>query len=87
MDMVIAGNRMHLGFAAQAAKRARKNNAVMVFVKRRTTQFSDAVRGLAESFAVEQGLPIQGMSLLCPGYWPLASAFYANHARRGGRLS
>ena len=67
VDMVVTGNRVHLSLAAQAAEGAGEDDAVMVFVKRGAAQFGDAVRRLAESFTVEQGLPIQGLSSPLPG--------------------
>ena len=60
MDVIVAGDRVHLGLASQAPKRTGKNDAVMVFVKRAAAKFLRAVQWLSEAFAVEQGLPIQG---------------------------
>lgn len=60
MDMVVAGHRVHLGLAAQAAKRAGEDNAVMVFVKRAAAEFFRAVQGFSKAFAGKQGGPIQG---------------------------
>ncbi|MNE76744.1 hypothetical protein D3C80_1729990 [compost metagenome] len=73
--MVVAGDRVHLGLAAQAAKGAGEDDPVMIFVKRAAAQFVGAVRRLAEAFAVEQCLPVQGRSSPFSGRWPLASGF------------
>jgi hypothetical protein len=51
---------MDLGLAPEAAKRARENDAVVVFVERAAAEFFRAVQRLSEAFASEQGLPIQG---------------------------
>lgn len=44
VDVVVAGDRVHLGLAAQAAKCAGEDNTVMVFVERATAQFFRAVQ-------------------------------------------
>lgn len=61
MDVVIARNRVHLCLAPEASKSAGKDDPVVVLVKRTASQFFRAVQGFAKSFAVEQGLPIQGV--------------------------
>ena len=60
VDMVVARHRVHLGLAAQAAKRAGENDAVVVFVKRAAAQFFRAVQRFTKTFAGQQGGPIQG---------------------------
>ena len=63
MDMIVAVDRVDLGLAPQAAKGARENDAVVVFVKRAAPELFRAVVGFAEAFAIKQGLPIQGAML------------------------
>jgi hypothetical protein len=58
--VIVAGDRVHLGLAPEAAKGTGENDAVMVFVKRAAAEFLRAVQRFAEAFAVEQGWPIQG---------------------------
>jgi hypothetical protein len=58
--MVVARNRMNLGFAPEAAKRTRKNDAVMVFVKGAATEFFRTVQRFSKAFTGKQGVPIQG---------------------------
>jgi hypothetical protein len=60
MDVIVAGNRMYLGLASEAAERSRENDSVMVFVKGAAAKFFRAVQRLSEAFAGKQGLPIQG---------------------------
>jgi uncharacterized protein YoaH (UPF0181 family) len=60
VNVIVAGDRVHLGLAPEAAECAGENDAVMVFVKRAAAEFLRAVQRLAETFAVEQGRPIQG---------------------------
>jgi hypothetical protein len=80
--MIVAGHRVNLGLAPQAAKRAGKDDPVVVLVERAASQFFRAVQGFAKSFAVEQGLPIQGGHSV--GEERLASRF-ASLAARGRR--
>ena len=61
VDVIVACDRMNLGLAAQSTERAGKNNAVMIFVERTAPQLFRAINGFAKSFAVKQGLPIQGV--------------------------
>lgn len=63
MDMIVAVDRVDLGLAPQAAKRAREDDAIVVFVKRAAPELFRAVVRFAEAFAVKQGLPIQGAAL------------------------
>lgn len=65
VNMVVAGDRVHLGLAPETAKRTGKDDAVMVFVKGTAPQFLGAVKGFAQSFAGKQGLPIQGVHSVC----------------------
>lgn len=60
MDMIVAGHRVNLRLAAQAAKGPGEDNPVMVFVKRAAAQFFRAVQGFSKAFAGKQGRPIQG---------------------------
>jgi hypothetical protein len=60
VNVIVAGDRVHLGLASEAAEGTGENDAVMVFVERAAAKFLRAVQRLAEAFAVEQGLPIQG---------------------------
>jgi len=62
VDVIVAGNRVHLSLAAQAAKRAGEDDAVMILVKRTTPQLLTAVGGFAKSFTGKQGMPVQGLS-------------------------
>ena len=63
VDMIVAVDRMDLGLAPQTAKCTRKDDPVVVFVKRAAPEFFRAVVRFAEAFAVKQGLPIQGAVL------------------------
>lgn len=60
VDMVVAGNRVHLGLAPEAAEGAGEDDAVMVFVEGAAPKFIGAVKGFAQAFAGEQGVPVQG---------------------------
>ena len=60
VDVIVAGNRVHLGLASQAAEGAGEDDAIVVFVKGAAAEFFWAVQRFSEAFAVEQGLPIQG---------------------------
>ena len=60
VDMVVAGDRVDLGLAPQAAEGAGEDDAVVVLVERAAAQFLGAVQGFAEAFAGEQGVPVQG---------------------------
>lgn len=60
VDVVVAGDRVDLGLAAQAAEGAGEDDAVVVLVERAATQFIGAVQGFAEAFAGEQCVPVQG---------------------------
>ena len=60
MDVIVARHRVHLGLAAQAAKGAGEDDAVVVLVKRAAPQFFRAVQGFSKTFAGQQGGPIQG---------------------------
>src|SRR5690606_4914323 len=62
MDVVVAGDRMYLRLAAQTAEGAGKDYPVVIFVKRATAKFFAAMQRLAETFSVEQGLPVHGLS-------------------------
>ncbi|CEG52415.1 hypothetical protein PXNS11_250028 [Stutzerimonas xanthomarina] len=53
VDMVIAGNRMHLGLASEPPERAGKDDPVVVLVERTSTQFLCAVNGLSEPFTIK----------------------------------
>lgn len=79
MDVVVARHWMHLGLATQATKCSGENNPVVILVKRAAAQFFRAVQGFAKSFAVEQGLPIQGVHSI--GKVRLASGFGGQAAR------
>ena len=61
VDVVVAGNRVDLGLAPQAAKGSGKDDPVVILVKRAAAEFFGAVKSLAQALAVEQGLPIQGV--------------------------
>ncbi|MCY1413335.1 hypothetical protein D9M71_287640 [compost metagenome] len=63
VDMVVAGDRVHLGLAAQAAEGAGEDDAVVVLVERAAPQFGAAVHGLAQAFAGEQGVPVHSVIL------------------------
>jgi hypothetical protein len=58
--MVVAGNRVHLGLAPEAAKGTREDDAVVVFVEGAAPEFIGAVQGFAQAFAGKQGVPVQG---------------------------
>ena len=60
VNVVIAGDRVHLGLTPEAAEGARENDPVVVLVERAAPQFLRAVQGFAKALAGEQGLPIQG---------------------------
>lgn len=60
MDMVVAGHRVHLGLAAQAAEGTGEDDAVVVLVEGAAAQFFRAVQRFSEAFAGKQGMPIQG---------------------------
>lgn len=60
VNMVVAGDRVHLGLAPETTEGAGEDDAVMVFVEGAAAKFLRAVQRLAEAFAVEQGVPIQG---------------------------
>jgi len=62
VNMIVAGYRVHLGLAAQATKSPGEDDAIMVLVERPAAEFLATVDGLAESFAGEQGMPVQGLS-------------------------
>ncbi|MDT4847913.1 hypothetical protein FQZ97_819900 [compost metagenome] len=62
VDMVVAGDRVHLGLAPEAAKGPGKDDAVVVLVEGAAAEFFGAVHRFAETFAGEQGLPVQGRS-------------------------
>src|SRR5690606_12909437 len=95
VDVIVAGDRMHLGLAAQAAEGTGEDEPVMILVKGAATQFINAVRRLAEPFAGEQGVPVQGCSSPFDGSiratlgaltgWPVSTLFRI--AGRRGRLA
>lgn len=58
VDVIVAGDRMDLGLASEAAKRAGEDDPVMVLVEGAAAQFIVAVYRLSEPFAGEQGLPV-----------------------------
>jgi hypothetical protein len=60
VDVIVTGDWMNLRLAPEAAKRSRKNDAVVVFVERAAAEFFRAVQRLSEAFAGKQGVPIQG---------------------------
>ncbi|MNY22768.1 hypothetical protein D3C86_1564070 [compost metagenome] len=60
VDVIVTGDWMNLRLAPEAAKRSRKNDAVVVFVERAAAEFFRAVQWLSEAFASKQSLPIQG---------------------------
>ena len=62
VDMVVAGNRMNLRLAPQAAKGTGEDDAVMVFVEGAAAQLFTAVQHFAESFTGKQSVPVQGDS-------------------------
>ncbi|MNI99809.1 hypothetical protein D3C73_1589860 [compost metagenome] len=49
-----------MGLASQAAESTGENDPVMVLVEGAAAQLFRAVQGLAETFAGEQGVPVQG---------------------------
>jgi hypothetical protein len=59
MDMVIAGNRMHLGLSPESTECSREDDSVVVLVKRASTKLFIAVDGFPEPFTIEQRVPIQ----------------------------
>ena len=63
MNMVVAADRVHLGFAPKPAKGAGKNDPVVILVKGTAPELFGAVMRFSETFAVKQGLPIQGAVL------------------------
>jgi len=65
MDVIVAGNWMNLSFAPEPAKGARKNDPIMILVKRAAAQLVATVGGFAESFAGKQCVPVQGPSPYC----------------------
>ncbi|MNZ33415.1 hypothetical protein D3C78_507610 [compost metagenome] len=60
VDMVVAGNRVHLGLAPEAAEGTGEDDAVVVLVEGAAPEFIGAVQGFAQAFAGEQGVPVQG---------------------------
>jgi hypothetical protein len=58
--MIIAGDRVNLGLASEAAKGTGENDPVVVLMERAASEFFRAVQGFAKALASEQGLPIQG---------------------------
>ena len=58
--MVVAGDRVNLGLAPEAAEGAGEDDAVMILVERAATQLFGAVQGFAKAFASEQCVPVQG---------------------------
>ena len=69
MDMVVTGNRMDLGLAAEAAKRAGENDTVMILVERAAPELVAAMSGLAESFTGKQCVPVKTISILPLAGW------------------
>jgi hypothetical protein len=63
--MVVAGNRVNLGFAPESAKGPGKNDAIMVLMERAAAKFVTTMSGLAESFASKQRVPVQRPSPYC----------------------
>jgi hypothetical protein len=61
MDVVIASDRMHLCLAPETSECSGKNDPVVIFMEGAARWFFRAVQGFSETFAVEQGLPIQGV--------------------------
>ena len=60
VNVVVAGDRVHLRLAPQAAEGARENDAIMVFVKWAAAQFFGAILYFSEALAIQQAFPIQG---------------------------
>lgn len=60
VNVIVTGDGVHLGLAPQAAKGARENDAVVVFVEGAAPEFIGAIEGFAQAFAGEQGVPVQG---------------------------
>ncbi|RMS43381.1 hypothetical protein ALP71_05772 [Pseudomonas coronafaciens pv. garcae] len=79
VDMIVAGHRVDLCLATQTAERSGKDDPVVVLVEWAASEFFGAVQGLAESFAVKQGLPIQGGHSVSS--YRLASRFHRPAAR------
>ncbi|MCY1402083.1 hypothetical protein D9M71_172150 [compost metagenome] len=61
VDVVIAGDRVHLRLAPQPAEGAGEYDAVMVLVERAAAEFGVAVHRFAEAFAGEQGMPVHSI--------------------------
>ncbi|MNN25693.1 hypothetical protein D3C81_1391760 [compost metagenome] len=64
VDMVVAGNRVHLGLAPKPAEGTGKDDSVVVFVEGAAPELFGAVQGFAQAFAGQQGMPVQG-SISC----------------------
>src|SRR5690606_16151811 len=64
MDMVVAGYRVHLCLAPEPAEGARKNDPVVILVKRASTKFFSALNRLSQPFTIKQRMPIQRGYLL-----------------------
>ncbi|MCY1240065.1 hypothetical protein D9M72_528940 [compost metagenome] len=62
MDVVVAGDRVHLGLASEAPEGAGEDDAVVILVEGAAAQLIGAVHRFAKAFAGEQGLPVQGLS-------------------------
>lgn len=75
VDVIVAGDRVYLGLAPQAAKGTREDDPVVVLVEGAAPEFFGAVQGFAEAFAGKQCVPVQGRfssagqapSFPCPG--------------------
>ena len=63
MNMVVAGDRVYLSLAPEAAEGARENNSIMVFMERAAPEFFGAGMRFSKAFSIQQGLPIQGSML------------------------
>ena len=63
VNVIVAGYRVNLGFLAQAAEGAGKNDAVVILVKGRAPQFVVAGDRFAQSFAAQQCFPIHAWLL------------------------
>lgn len=74
MDMVVARYRMNLRFAPETPKSTGKDNAVVILMKRATSELFAAMSRFTKSFASQQCVPVQGLSPYC-------------HYRAGAKLS
>ena len=67
VNVIVAGNRMHLSLTPKPAKGSGKDDPVVILVKRASTELFIAVNGFTETFTVQQGVPVpRATSLMSP---------------------